>query len=59
MRGLVWMKGEGAEYAEALAPLLAARRGDIAGRVRFFFQPGEEGHGGARIGLRPPVAGAR
>jgi amidohydrolase len=33
------------------ARLLAARRGDIAGRVRFFFQPGEEGCGGARIAL--------
>jgi amidohydrolase len=33
------------------ARLLAARRGDIAGRVRFFFQPGEEGEGGARIAL--------
>jgi amidohydrolase len=33
------------------ARLLAARRGDLAGRVRFFFQPGEEGQGGARIAL--------
>jgi amidohydrolase len=33
------------------ARLLAARRGDVAGRVRFFFQPGEEGQGGARIAL--------
>ena len=29
------------------ARLLAARRGDLAGRVRFLFQPGEEGAGGA------------
>ena len=33
------------------ARLLADRRGDIAGRVRFLFQPGEEGHGGAAIAL--------
>jgi amidohydrolase len=33
------------------ARLLADRRGELAGRVRFFFQPGEEGHGGARIAL--------
>jgi len=30
------------------ATLLSARRGRIAGRVRFAFQPAEEGHGGAR-----------
>jgi amidohydrolase len=30
------------------ARLLAARRRDIAGRVIFMFQPGEEGHHGAR-----------
>ncbi|HKE76139.1 MAG TPA: M20 family metallopeptidase [Acidimicrobiales bacterium] len=29
------------------ARLLSERRGDLAGRVRFFFQPGEEGEGGA------------
>ncbi len=33
------------------ARLLVARRGELAGRVRFLFQPGEEGHGGARIAL--------
>jgi hippurate hydrolase len=33
------------------ARVLAARRGDLAGRVRLFFQPGEEGAGGAKIGL--------
>jgi hippurate hydrolase len=33
------------------ARLLAGRRGELAGRVRFLFQPGEEGHGGARIAL--------
>lgn len=33
------------------ARLLADRRGDFAGRVRFFFQPGEEGFGGSAIGL--------
>jgi amidohydrolase len=40
------------------AHLLAARRGDIAGRVRFFFQPGEEGQGGARIALDEGVLDA-
>jgi amidohydrolase len=40
------------------ARLLAARRGDVAGRVRFFFQPGEEGHGGARIALDEGVLDA-
>jgi hippurate hydrolase len=40
------------------ARLLAARRSDIAGRVRFFFQPGEEGHGGARIALDEGVLDA-
>lgn len=34
------------------AHVLAARRGDLAGRVRLFFQPGEEGHGGAAVALR-------
>jgi amidohydrolase len=40
------------------ARLLAARRGDIAGRVRFFFQPGEEGQSGARIALDEGVLDA-
>ncbi|HET9611149.1 MAG TPA: M20 family metallopeptidase [Acidimicrobiales bacterium] len=31
--------------------LLAARRSQLAGRVRFLFQPGEEGHGGAAVAL--------
>jgi len=31
------------------ARLLAARRGEIAGTIRFMFQPGEEGDGGARL----------
>jgi amidohydrolase len=31
--------------------ILAARRGELAGRVRFLFQPGEEGHGGAAVAL--------
>jgi hippurate hydrolase len=31
------------------AQLLARRRGDFAGTVKLLFQPGEEGHGGARI----------
>ncbi len=30
------------------ARLLSARRGDLAGRVAFMFQPGEEGHHGAK-----------
>src|SRR5262245_17446240 len=33
------------------AKLLADRRGDLAGRVRLLFQPGEEGAGGAAIAL--------
>ncbi len=44
------------------ARLLAARRDDLAGRVLFMFQPGEEGHHGARFMLDeglldvPPLA---
>ena len=34
------------------ARLLADRRGELAGRVRFLFQPGEEGAGGAAVALR-------
>jgi amidohydrolase len=33
------------------AKLLSARRGDLTGRVAFMFQPGEEGHHGARCML--------
>jgi len=33
------------------ARLLTERRADLAGRVLFMFQPGEEGHGGARFML--------
>jgi amidohydrolase len=33
------------------ARLLSARQGDLAGTVRFMFQPGEEGFGGARVML--------
>src|SRR5690606_4606370 len=40
------------------ARLLAARRGDVAGRVRFLFQPGEEGAGGAAVALREGVLDA-
>ncbi|MSO86417.1 MAG: amidohydrolase [Acidimicrobiia bacterium] len=36
----------------ATARLLAARRGALTGRVAFMFQPGEEGHHGARHMLR-------
>ncbi|HEX6425570.1 MAG TPA: M20 family metallopeptidase [Acidimicrobiales bacterium] len=35
-----------------VARLLAGRRSELAGRVRFLFQPGEEGHGGAAVALR-------
>ena len=46
------------------ATLLADRRKDLAGRVVFMFQPGEEGFGGAKVmldeglltGDRPPTA---
>jgi len=40
------------------ARLLAARRGELAGRVRFMFQPGEEGAGGATVALREGVLDA-
>ncbi|MCB1028456.1 MAG: M20/M25/M40 family metallo-hydrolase, partial [Microthrixaceae bacterium] len=49
------------------AHLLAARRSDLAGTVRLVFQPGEEGHAGARVmldegvltdGLTNPVTGS-
>src|SRR5215470_16129037 len=33
------------------AKVLAARRGQIAGRILFMFQPGEEGHFGAKFML--------
>ena len=44
--------------------LLAGRRDDLAGRVLFMFQPGEEGHHGARFMLEEglldvPAAGRR
>ncbi len=35
----------------AAARLLSGRRADLAGRVAFMFQPGEEGHHGARLML--------
>ncbi len=41
------------------ARLLADRRGQLAGRVRLFFQPGEEGAGGAAIGLDEGLLDAR
>lgn len=47
------------------ARLLASRRGELAGRVLFMFQPGEEGHHGARymldeglLDLPPGIDGA-
>ena len=39
------------------ARILAAQQSEIAGRIRFMFQPGEEGHGGARIMLEEGVLG--
>ena len=33
------------------AQVLSERRGDLAGRVVFMFQPGEEGHRGAKVML--------
>ena len=39
------------------ARLLSARREQIAGRILFMFQPGEEGHGGARIMLEEGMLG--
>lgn len=46
----------------AAARLLAGRRGDFAGTVDFMFQPGEEGHHGARFmigdGLLDPLPDA-
>jgi amidohydrolase len=40
------------------ARLLSARRHDLAGSVVFMFQPGEEGHGGARHMISEGVLGA-
>jgi len=40
------------------ARLLAARRREIAGRVRFLFQPGEEGQGGAALAIEEGVLDA-
>ncbi|GAA1584013.1 M20 family metallopeptidase [Actinomadura kijaniata] len=40
------------------ARLLAARRERLAGNVVFMFQPGEEGHGGARIMIEEGVLDA-
>ncbi len=40
------------------ARLLADRRGELAGRVRLFFQPGEEGGGGAEIGIADGILDA-
>lgn len=39
------------------ARLLAGRRDDLAGRVAFMFQPGEEGHHGARLMLDDGLLG--
>ena len=40
------------------ARLLSARRGELPGNVIFMFQPGEEGHGGARIMIEEGVLDA-
>lgn len=40
------------------ARLLCARRAELPGDVVFMFQPGEEGHDGARLMLREGVLGA-
>ena len=45
------------------ARLLARHQADLSGTVRFMFQPGEEGHAGARVMLEeglldPPAGGA-
>lgn len=40
------------------ARLLAGRRGDLAGRVRFLFQPGEEGFAGAAAAIHEGVLDA-
>ncbi len=44
------------------ARILCAQRGDIAGRILFMFQPGEEGHRGAKVmideGLLDPLPDA-
>ncbi|MCP3935366.1 MAG: amidohydrolase [Actinomycetia bacterium] len=37
------------------AKLLAGNKGDLTGRVRFMFQPGEEGYGGAEYMIREGV----
>lgn len=42
----------------AAARILAARRDEIAGRILFMFQPGEEGHHGARIMMEEGLLGA-
>src|SRR5690606_16595142 len=39
------------------ARILAARAGEIAGEVRFMFQPGEEGHHGARFMIEDGLLG--
>lgn len=39
------------------AHILSARRGEIAGRILFMFQPGEEGHHGARVMIEEGLLG--
>ena len=41
------------------AHILAARQGELAGEVRFMFQPGEEGYHGARFMLEDGLLGGK
>jgi amidohydrolase len=47
-----------AMLAGAARLLAERRRDDLSGRVRFFFQPGEEGGGGAQVGIEDGILDA-